>query len=156
MAGKQSREKGARGERRACRLLGKITGEEWKRTPGGDVQFAGDIVPTGAVCRPWDRCLVEVKNYGNVRIEHLLFPTKRELGWLDKAEGEARAAGDRWPCLVVWVAGRGGVLVVLTDDIRGGFWDTLSDLTTWRGEVVWDERRPDGWPRGMTLIGVEG
>ncbi len=147
MSGKKSRSKGARGERKACRLMEKITGEEWKRTPGGDVQFAGDVVPVGVVAPPWSSCFVEVKSHQDVGIPQLIFPTAKVMGWHEKAEDEAARAGGRWPLLVVWVAGRGGVLALLQQDERHDFWRGVEPFVTWTGKTTWGKDR-------VRLIGV--
>ena len=148
MSGAMSRRKGANGERRACKLLTRITGEDWIRTPGGDVQFAGDIIPKGVVAPPWDRVFVEVKSYKGCRVEHLMMPTERELGWWRKARDEANTA-KRWPCLVVWVAGRGGALVLESPRFAKASRVGWAERPQWEAQAQWL-----GCP--VRVVGVEG
>ena len=110
MSGARSRRKGATGERRAVKLMQAITGEDWRRAAGGEDQPLGDVVCAHVLADPWGTVLVEVKAHRACRAEHLLMPTQRELEWWSKAKRQATALG-RWTLLVVWVHGRGGVLI---------------------------------------------
>ena len=145
MSGARSRRKGATGERRAVKLMQAITGEDWRRAAGGEDQPLGDVVCAHVLGDPWGTVLVEVKAHRACRAEHLLMPTQRELEWWDKASRQARELG-RWPMLIVWLHGRGGVLVSerYTAPYVG------HELTAgWRALAKWGDEK-------VRLLGVKG
>lgn len=145
MSGARSRRKGAQGERRAVKLMQAITGEDWRRAAGGEDQPMGDVVCAASMGDPWGTVLVEVKAHRACRAEHLLMPTKRELDWWVKANRQAFEL-QRWPLLLVWLQGRGGVLVShrwiapeLGPDVAVG----------WQGRADWGQD-------SVRLVGVRG
>ena len=151
MSGRASRDKGARGERRACALLARITGGDWIRAGGGEDQPRGDVIPAGTVPEPWDRAFVEVKSHRAVRAEHLLVPSALVLGWWARASAQAEAAG-RWPLLVVWLHGRGGA-VVLSRRCPG--WSEASWQAEHAGGGTWTAAAEWGL-EPVRIVGVAG
>jgi hypothetical protein len=151
MSGARSRRKGASGERRAVKLMEAITGEDWRRAAGGEDQPLGDVICASGLGHPWDTVLVEVKAHRACRAEHLLMPTRRELEWWAKASRQARDAPlhgglSRWAMLVVWLHGRGGVLV--SEEYAAPY--VGHELTVgWRARAKWGGD-------AVRLVGVKG
>ena len=132
--GKPSRDKGARGERAAVKLLERATRTRWRRARGGDVQALGDVIPVDVPPAPWDGVVIEVKaGYQGMHVGHLLRPTARELGWWAKLTAQARDLG-RSPVLLVSLP-RWGTTVVTTPHLYEGVEVCAPE---WVADTSWD------------------
>lgn len=130
--GRRSKEKGARFERKICRVLslwwsgGKTDRVFWRsptfKQPSGAVHQCGDVIQIDANYPPCP-CVFELKHHKNFRVEDFLTGKKGEIvSWWEQTLRECPEG--RIPVLIAH-RDRGPTIVVTTFDCGGFRWGNV-------------------------------